>query len=186
MKMQALVDLDGTLLDVVGAMFRALGTDTTFADIRGNYDMAQVIGLQCDLYSVFGPDFWEHLPWLPDGEKLLAEIGQAIGWKNVSLCTSPTLEPSSAEGKLRWIRQHLPVFWERRDYILTPLKWRLATPNTILIDDCEDQVNQFLDHGGKAILVPRPWNSLWEFQGDVVQHVRDHLQFYLQQGDQPL
>jgi hypothetical protein len=39
----------------------------------------------------------------------------------------------------------------------------LATNETYLIDDCYEVVAAFCHRGGRGVLVPRPWNVLWDF-----------------------
>jgi hypothetical protein len=63
-------------------------------------------------------------------------------------------------GKLRWIERHMEERWLRR-YIFTPVKEAFARPGVVLIDDCDANVTAFRDAGGRAVLVPRPWNAQW-------------------------
>ena len=155
-----LVDMDGLLVDFPGEIIRRLCPEKSYADFRGDYDIGRALGLPTDLYSMVGPDFWESCPWMADGRAIWEAILETAGPERVVLCSSPTHESSSPMGKLRWIEHHLGEQWLRR-YIFTPCKWACASARTILIDDCEEQVDAFDAAGGQSILVPRPWNSLW-------------------------
>jgi hypothetical protein len=95
----------------------------------------------------------DFFPWL------LEICEQYVGRKNICIATSPTLDPECLAGKLEWIHEHLPE-WMRRQYAITPRKFLLARGDSVLIDDCEDNIQNFEDNGGHGILVPRPWNHL--------------------------
>jgi len=156
-----LVDMDGLLVDFPGEIIRRLCPEKSYADFQGDYDIGRALGLPTDLYSMVGPDYWESCPWMADGRAIWAAIIETAGPERVVLCSSPTHETSSPMGKLRWIEHHLGEQWLRR-YIFTPCKWACASARTILIDDCDEQVDAFTAAGGRAIFVARPWNSLWE------------------------
>jgi rfaE bifunctional protein nucleotidyltransferase chain/domain len=158
----ALVDLDGVLVDFFGSMARALNLPWEPEECRGEYDPGKIFGVPTDLFSLFGPDFWEAAGWMPDGREIWSTVLRLFGEENVYLCSSPTHESSSPMGKLRWIERNLDAQWSRR-YIFTPCKSILATNETYLIDDCYEVVAAFCHRGGRGVLVPRPWNVLWDF-----------------------
>jgi hypothetical protein len=168
----ALVDLDGVLVDSVTEMFRRFGQGKTPAVCQGSYNTSTILGID-DPWSQFGGDFFEYAAWTFDGRDLLDVVESICPVKDIFVCTTPTYESSSAEGKLRWVRANLPQY--ERQYVLTPYKELLAAEDSVLIDDCDENVDRFIDAGGYAILVPRAWNRLYKFNGSVVQYVRDQL-----------
>ncbi len=166
----ALIDLDGVLVDFVGSMSRALNLPWKPEECRGEYDPGKMFGVPTDLFSLFGPDFWEAADWMPDGREIWSTVLRLFGEENVYLCSSPTHESSSPMGKLRWIERNLDGKWSRR-YIFTPCKAVLARRGVMLVDDCDAIVQSFQAADGRAVLVPRPWNSLWHggcLEGDFV------------------
>lgn len=172
--MIAFVDLDGVLCDSIGEMFRRFGRGKEPKDCRGSYDTSTILGIR-DPWSQFGSDFFADVGWTNDGRQLFEAVTGLVGRDHVCICSSPTYESSSAEGKLRWIRRKLGHDYERQ-YVLTPNKWLLAGPDRVLIDDCDAEICKFRSWGGSGILVPRPWNSLYEScDGDVVSHVAHEL-----------
>lgn len=101
---------------------------------------------------------WVTVPKSAEFNMLLAESEALVGRESVFVCTTPTEDPECLAGKLEWIHNYLPK-WLHRQYIMTPHKYLLAKPGTLLIDDSNDNVNAFRYAGGRSILVPRPWNS---------------------------
>ncbi len=177
------VDLDGVLVDFFGSMARALGRDWDPDQCRGEYDPGKIFGCRTDLFSVFGPDFWETADWMPDGRDILAAVLEVVPRERVFICSSPTHETASPMGKLRWIERNMPG-WARH-YILTPFKQALVSPGAIILDDHDEQISACVKEIVKRrvddshpILVPRPWNSLWrKAQGlDVAIWIGDELQ----------
>jgi 5'(3')-deoxyribonucleotidase len=61
--------------------------------------------------------------------------------------------------KLDWIDEYLPEYRDR--VLLGRPKHVTATPNSILIDDYEENCKTFAVAGGTAILCPKPWNIGW-------------------------
>jgi FMN phosphatase YigB (HAD superfamily) len=102
---------------------------------------------------------WSHTPRAPEFDWLLDQSIGLVGPENVCLLTSPTKDPESLAGKLEWIHMNLPSFMHRQ-YLVGPRKHFCARPDSLLIDDSDENVKKFREHGGHAILVPRPWNSL--------------------------
>lgn len=61
----------------------------------------------------------------------------------------------------------------------------LAHPDSILIDDCDENVDKFNDAGGKAILVPQDWNSSYKLfdnnnVAEKVEYIMDELKKFME------
>lgn len=102
---------------------------------------------------------WAKTPRSPEFDFLLKHSVELVGRENVCLLTSPTKDPECLAGKLEWIHDTMPA-WMHRQYLIGPRKHFCARPDSLLIDDSDENVNKFREAGGNAILVPRPWNSL--------------------------
>jgi hypothetical protein len=125
--------------------------------------------------------FWETIPaenylWL-----MVDYLSRQVGEKNVCVASTPTLGPESLSGKLVWVKKNLPSYMHRQ-YMFGRDKFLLARPDTLLIDDNQDNCINFERAGGKSILVPRPWNNLFSVlrssdpQG--WKYVQHRLNFY--------
>lgn len=121
-------------------------------------------------WSEITQEFWATVP-LADGLWfLLNRCEKLVGKENVCVLSSPTSDPACAAGKMIWIHNNLPQ-WLHRQFLIGPCKHFCATPDALLIDDSDKNVDQFRKHGGQAILVPRPWNSLYEKNAD--EHLKE-------------
>lgn len=76
----------------------------------------------------------------------------------VYFATSPTLSTSCVAGKYAWVMKYLPDY--RKKLFIGASKEAFASPDSLLIDDRDRNCERFEEAGGKAILVPRPWNLL--------------------------
>jgi len=121
-------------------------------------------------WESIGRSVWATVPESAEFTLLLRWCEECVGTENVCILTSPTIDPDCLAGKLEWIHCHLPKRMHRQ-FLIGPTKHLCARPDALLIDDHEKNVNLFRQHGGQAILVPRPWNSLFR--------VRDTLNYLL-------
>jgi len=104
-------------------------------------------------------DVWASVPPSSEFSQILTWATDGVGREDVHFLSSPTLSPDSVAGKLEWIQRYAPA-WMQRQFLIGPSKHLCATPKTLLIDDCDKNVEAFRMCGGHAILVPRPWNVL--------------------------
>lgn len=105
---------------------------------------------------------WAETPESPEFAWLLKTCKRVVG-REIFIATSTTKDPDCLAGKLEWIHAHLPK-WMHREYFITPRKWKLAQPGTLLIDDNEGNCRRFEAGGGQAIRFPRPWNTAAGFE----------------------
>ncbi len=156
--MQCLLDMDGVLVDFVKGMVEAHGLPDPYADesfIDFYFDKAW--GLSATkFWNVANRDFWSNLDWMPDGVRILEIVELYHGHDNVCLLSSPCSQDGCVDGKLDWIKRHVPQY--KRRFLFGPRKEFCAAPGRVLIDDNEDNVDAFVKCGGVGILVPRPWN----------------------------
>lgn len=104
-------------------------------------------------------EMWSTLPASPEFDRLFGLCRSLVGDENICILTSPTKDPDSLAGKLEWIHEQFPS-WMHRQFLIGPTKHFCAHPEALLIDDNDEKVNKFRKHGGRALLVPRPWNSM--------------------------
>ncbi len=112
---------------------------------------------------------WATVPVAEGASLMLDRCVKLVGETNVCILTSPIRDPHCASGKMTWIHDNLPPFLHRQFLIGSP-KHLCASPDALLIDDSDKNVDAFCAAGGQAILVPRPWNS--GHMLDTMEHLR--------------
>lgn len=128
----------------------------------------------------FDRRFWACLKKSTMCDWLIKEAAKSVGRNNVYILTSPTKDPDCLAGKLEWIQDNLPA-WMHRNYVMSVHKHLCASPGSLLIDDYDYNVTAFLGAGGKAILVPRPWNLLHGL-GNPRRYVANRIKCFFEQG----
>lgn len=160
--MKCLLDIDGVLADFVGGACRAHGRQSPYDDADPetaySYDVASLWNMTPGEFwaPLDSADFWRGLDLTADGLDILNILERQFKQKNICLLTSPSMSPYSIVGKIQWIREHYPDYAGR--CLIGPCKEFCAHRGAILVDDCDANVVRFIEHGGGAILVPRPWN----------------------------
>lgn len=151
------LDMDGVLVDFVSGSLRYHGKHLPMSEVR--WEFPKQVGFSgtwaAEFWDKLDFDFWANLEWTPEGRDLLWVVEQKFG-DNVILMTSPCDTPGSVEGKIAWIKNNLPKY--RRKFMVGPAKHLTAGPGKVLVDDHEGNTDKFVEHGGRAVLVPRPWN----------------------------
>jgi hypothetical protein len=110
-------------------------------------------------WSLIPRQLWAETPPSDEFAYLLEESESIVGTNGIRFLTTPTSDPNSLAGKLEWIHRFAPAYLHRR-YSITCMKEDCALSDCLLVDDSDSMVNEFRNANGKAILVPRPWNSL--------------------------
>lgn len=151
------LDLDGVLTDFVGASLAHHGKQLRMKDVR--WDFPSQIGFSgtwaSEFWDPLGHDFWADLPWTGEGKSLLLGL-EDLFKDNILILSSPCKTVGGVEGKVKWIKDNLPDY--SRKFFIGPQKHLLASPQHILIDDHDGNTDKFDAHGGRSVLVPRPWN----------------------------
>lgn len=169
------VDMDGVIAAWTEAIFSLYGQP--LPEGKMPYEVQHTLNVDedemWDRINSLGAEWWENLqpyPWFRDLWSRLHALGH-----EVAISTSPCRIGNSAMGKTRWIRKHIgPEF---RRYMIGADKWRLAHPRAVLIDDSEEKLAKFVEHGGIGILFPRQWNSGPEVKPEqLVDHVVSNVQ----------
>lgn len=155
------LDMDGVLVDFVGGVLELFGVDhdQLYRVWPVNqHPFHEELGVKEDEFyeriNANNGKMWENLKpypfatWFYETCKSIAET---------TILSSPA-GADSAAGKIRFLQRWTgnPLF---NDYILTSKKKMCASPNCILIDDKNENVEEFRKAGGNAILFPQRWNN---------------------------
>lgn len=128
-----------------------------------------------DINAKCSAHFWEHLPWTHDGLEIFEIIRSKFRPEQIYILTNPVIgDAGTATGKILWIEKYLPGFIKRIIITQAP-KGLLAKPDTLLIDDNDSYIDGFREAGGKALLVPRPWNRLHKQAHRTSQYIEEFL-----------
>jgi len=128
-----LVDFDQQFKDLTGMMPREFESKYSTEEFWEKIDDA-------------GVGFWRGMKWMPGGEALYNRAAQHDHF----LLSSPSRSEVSKIGKRLWRRDKTP---NTKLYLARSFnKRKFADPNHILIDDREDNIQQWRDAGGIGIL----------------------------------
>jgi cytidyltransferase-like protein len=138
-KYKIYVDMDGVLVDFDGGYEKLTGITTRAADEKGPEFFWKPI-------SKAGAKWWITLNWMPDGKQLWDYVKKY----NPELLSAPSREEASKMGKRIWVKRELPGV--KLILRLADKKQEFASPNSILIDDREKNIEQWKSAGGVGIL----------------------------------
>ena len=163
------LDMDGVLVDFNKAICKKFELPYP----PRVYDFFEPIRSEVNDYCT--ANFWDNLEWMYDGCDILQAVLDKIHLSRIYLLTTPMPNIESASGKMMWINGNLPEFIKRIIITQAP-KHLLARPDTLLIDDKDENVSEFEAAGGRGMLVPRPWNCLRVLSNRTSQHIKHCLE----------
>ena len=131
-------DMDGVLVD-----FESGYEELTGIDLKGEFKKGDDFW---DPIKVAGVGFWAGLKWMPGGQ----ELWDYLKPFNPQLLSAPSREQSSRIGKHVWVKHKIPGTKLILRY--ANQKQQLATPESILIDDRQINIDQWEAAGGIGIL----------------------------------
>jgi len=160
-----LLDMDGVLTDFLGGACKLHNKtydghphDPDSQTSQTPWEIEPIFGMTAPaLWEPMGREFWESLDPLPHCHEIVATLTAKFGEENICLLTSPIRTDGCIDGKMAWIRKHLPQF--RRRFLVGPAKQFCASPRHCLVDDRTFNIESFKDVGGHGFLFPAPWNS---------------------------
>jgi hypothetical protein len=109
-----------------------------------------------ELFNGQDRKFWADLDWTPYGRDVLAVCEKYFG-NTVCLLTSPFDQPGVVDGRKDWIKREMPEYTKR--HLIGDYKNACAHPKAILIDDCQNNIDEWVKAGGLGVLLPRPYNN---------------------------
>lgn len=175
-KLTCYLDLDGVLADFTAGAIALHKLPITHKDVNA-WDFHHKLGFVGDdekkFWEPMGYDFWANLPKTEEHDEVLKIVEEAFG-ERVVIATSPAATPGCTEGKIAWIKKHLPKYNHR--FVVGASKHLMAGYGKVLIDDYEVNAQRFLEHGGSTILFPRLYNSRGHLTVD--GHFRDMDKFH--------
>ena len=175
--MRVFLDMDGVLADFVGGVHRVHGRPNCYDNPSnlGRFDIEACWGVSAEEFweptDTF--EFWNGLDKMPDADAFVDFVCGEFLTSNVAVLTAPSKACACFTGKRAWIERYYPQF--KRRIIYGTAKDFLAGPNRILIDDRDRNVEEFAEHGGIGILVPRPWNSAYHVTIEPLAAVKQAL-----------
>ena len=182
---EVFLDLDGVLVDFVGGACKLHNVVNPYLkpENHGKYDMDKLINLKANqFWESMNYNFWANLDWLPDGQMLIKTILKYVSEEQVTILTSPISQPGCVDGKIHWIKTHLPMW--KRSFFIGPPKHKISGPGKLLIDDHDVNIDKWLCHkngkptGGHAIQVPRVMNRWHKLAAVAVGYVDKSLETY--------
>jgi FMN phosphatase YigB (HAD superfamily) len=166
------LDCDGVLADFTRAANTAHGFPHAVPPTK--WDWYKDWGLSDDAFwapinelgDSFYPDHVNVYPWTH------CLIGEIVDTEAQLCVATANADNHGCNGKREWIKRVCP---EAEDIIFIHQKWRLATPNAMLIDDNPGNVEAFREHGGVGILWPQPWNHQATNAGQTIRTISDTI-----------
>lgn len=171
---EVLLDMDGVLVDFIGGAGRMHGISDLYAD-RANYgkwNCNEFLGLTYpEFIAPMRTDFWANLDWMPDGRTILNILEDRFGEENICLLSDPSNCGMAMEGKMLWIKKHMPKYLKR--YLMGPAKFFAGSHNRMLVDDRDLNIDEFQKRKLPTLQVPRRWNRLHFYEP--VEYVSEFL-----------
>lgn len=140
------VDMDGVLCN-----FLKGASEATDLPIRSHSDWEKVKDTQWAMLADLGSDFWANLDWMSDGKILWSYVKQFNPNILSAFPQAPGNKAFSITGKNEWIRRELTGY-NKIHLVKGQDKQNFATPTSILIDDADRNIEQWISKGGIGIL----------------------------------
>lgn len=169
--MHILCDVDGVLADFYGQSVLMHGRDPASLPVN-EWDIPAMLGMSEEAFwlPLDNYGFWMGVPAYPWAQDLVAALSS---FGPVTFATSPSHSSQSYAAKVDWLRH---FFGKDVRVMLGSQKWLMAGNGNVLVDDYHKNCNEFVEHGGHAIMFPQRWNALHAFAGDKVRYIASLLE----------
>jgi len=127
------------------------------------------------LFKGMDREFWKNLDWCSDGKKILRICEAKVGRENICLLTDPWKGDGATDGRIDWIKQEMPYYWDHGQYLIGPCKKACAHQDAILVDDYEKNIIDWQGKDGIGLLVPRAYNSEYKIKHVAIEHIEMRL-----------
>lgn len=175
--MKVYLDLDGVLVDFRRGVCEAFGFPYDNPSEKWCFweDWPNVTSKMVN--AICTQEFWRTLNFMHDGQVILyGWVGLMKKFEDITLLTTPMPNPDSWTGKYMWIKENMPAKFMENVIMLQGSKAQLAGPDTLLIDDKDENIAEFVAAEGQGILVPRKWNELCGWAHKAAQVVANSLE----------
>jgi len=175
--MKVFLDMDGVLVDFRRGIFDAFNKPCpyeaasrlwTFWEEWSPKPTFEMIDTVCT------SKFWRNLRFMHDGLDIFDTVSDKFPDKDIYLLTTPMPNKGSWPGKVEWVQRYFSTF-RKRLIITQASKSLFAGPDTLLIDDKDENIEEFIAVGGRGLLVPRPWNKTRFCAGRTLDVVKQFL-----------
>jgi len=138
-------DMDGVLVDFVKGAESLTGKSIT--------DWSK--GSKSEKWGMIksNPNFWRELPWMSGGKQLWSYISK-FDPHILSAYVEESFDPNCIPGKTEWLRRNAGMSNRSKINLVRRKEKKLFAKKgnpSILIDDYEKNVREFINAGGKAI-----------------------------------
>lgn len=123
----------------------------------GQFSIADFYGISKEqFWAAVDSDqyFWINMQPFPWAAQLVGFLNE---FAPVTIASSPHTSRICIADKVEWLQKHLNI--KSEGCMFGARKYLMANPETLLIDDLQSNVDDFISHGGKAICVPSNWNT---------------------------
>lgn len=169
-----ILDMDGILVDFVTGMIRSHEL-SIHHDEWNSWHYHKTLGLTLDeFYAPATVDgWWENLPLYDWAHDLYQSVKSVAA--DIIIATTPHSDDKCPSEKVRALRKHGFLDDKSVRYQIGSPKCLMAKSGYILIDDSQDNYDNFTSKGGRAILFPQPWNNNAHLIGDRMRYFTEQL-----------
>lgn len=172
--MKCFLDMDGVIADFVGAACKLHNLANPYPQHNGIWDFVEAMNLHPKTFwGPMGREFWANIEPTVEKDMIISMLEHKFGAQNICLLTSPCATDGCIDGKMDWIRKHMPDY--KRRVLFGAAKEFVAHHNAVLVDDAEHNVGPFNELGGKGILLARPWNKRHPLASQVLIQLEQDL-----------
>ena len=153
------LDMDGVLVDFISAVYKLF----KLKDFR---EWEKIGKDKYDEINKIGEKWWSEMDWLSDGKKLWNYLKKY----NVTILSAApkdkTSHPIATEGKRNWLNKNIGSSYSSDAIITTAVeKQKWANKKSILIDDSERNIKQWINKGGIGILHKNTNDTIKQLKG---------------------
>lgn len=163
------LDLDGVLSNLMKSVINIFGENRN----KEVYYLHESYGLSeerfWELIYDYDENFWfniEPYEWADD-------IYRKVSKYDVYILSSPAPHYQCFSNKFKWVCKYFPDLYKKCYFVNK--KEFLAKPDSLLVDDNDDNIEKFIENGGHGILFPQDWNK----NRDIV----DKMDYFYKQFD---
>jgi 5'(3')-deoxyribonucleotidase len=172
------LDMDGVLVDFDSIAMKYFNTTEDELKRCGWNPGGGWWNQYCDVtyehLSELEEDFWATLPKTQWCDQVIEIIENKFGPQNICILSTPVPNRGCLSGKYLWIENWYPKYLKQM--LIGRPKYFCSGSYKVLIDDDDENIQEFESEGGRGILFPRYCNNLHAKADNPIEYLKVELQ----------